>query len=313
MARGGKTKRNVAIAGLGLGLLFLLGAAADEDDDEDEGSPGGQPPPEPDPEDVVPTEVIFVPPEDDWEPPEPGPVVPDRDFAPWVPPGEDPINPADWEHPDNYPTPGKFHQVVWGDMFFGTGSAHNIAWAAIYEAAYQAAVEVGGVDDAEARAFAKSIAGKSSNRGRYTTLIQCSPWNDALYGTWGYKSGKSYPGPHGRAIRMLPDHPPNRDYIMLQRKPPLRNVQMRNPNDKGKGNAGAVDEQYAETWEYLWLPPLNLERLWNNRELTTEGVAWEDGSSVMLPPPPIWNLGIDVLSDPGLDAYGCPGYEEALG
>lgn len=303
----GKTKRNVALAGLGIGLLFLLGAGFADDEEPDE--PGPDPDPDPDPG-LPPDPFIFVP--GVIDPPEPpGPFDPGIPWAPFTPPGEDPWNPTVYEHPSNYPTPGTFHQVESGDIFLGKGKARNMAWAALYEGAYAAAIEVGGVDEDEARAFAKHTADKASNRAKYTNIIQCSPWNDALYGTWGY-ADKSYPGPHGRAIRLLPHHPDNRSLIM-QRQPPLRNVKMKTPNDKGKGNGGAIDSEYRDTWEYLWFPPLNLERLYSTGEITTEGLSWDDGSSMMLPPPEIWALGIDVLEDPGLPEYGCLGAEQELG
>lgn len=311
-----KTKRNLALGTLGLGLLFMLGMGGDEDEDDDgdedldePGTPGGQTPEE-DPNELDP--LIFIPWTGDWplpsdEPTEPADPGSDVPFAPFTPPGEDPWNPTVYEHPENYPTPGRFHQVVSGDIFFGKGSRHNLAWAALYEAAYQAAIEVGEVSDDEARAFAKLTAGKGSNRVKYTDLILCSPFNDMLYGTYGYGK-QAHVGPHGRSIRMMPYHADNRALI-LQRQPPVRNIQMRSPNDAKKGNARAVSSELRETWEYLWLPPLNLQALWETGQITTEGLAWEDGSSMMWAPPEISNLGVDYIDDPGLREYGCLGGE----
>jgi len=307
-------KKGAAALGFGALLLLLLGLGGEEEGDEEEedldepGTPGGQEPTSPfdEPIPAFPQEpfepTVYIP---------MGPQTPGGDFpfAPFVP-GEGPWNPGVWEHPSNYPSPGTFHQVESGDIFFGKGSRHNLAWAVLYEAAYQAAMEIGGTDDQGARTFAKQIADKGANRIRYTDLILCSPFNDLLYGTWGYGE-KSHPGPHGRSIRMLPYHAGNRELI-FQRQPPVRNIEMLTPAAKNTGSAGPISSEYRETWEYLWLPPINLQALWNDRRITTEGLAWDDGSSMLYPPPEIWALGIDVLEDPGLSSYGCEQGETSM-
>lgn len=298
----------LGLAGLGLLLLGAGGAGGqpdDDDDDDDGGTPGGQEPPIDPDEPELPGDVsVVITDPIDWGDPV-SPKFPTGEFpwVPWTGPGEEPWDPGQWEHPNNYPTPGTFHQIEYGDIFGGTGSAHNLAWACLYEAAYAAAVEVGGELDDAARAFAKSIAGKAANRARYRDLIQCSAWNDALYGTWGY-SDKSTPGPHGRAIRLLPHHPDNRAAI-FSRQSPLRNIRMKKPADKGQGGGTAIDPEFREGFEYLWLPALNLVALWESREITSQGMVWEDGSSMSNPPPEVWALDIDVLEDPGFDTFGC--------
>jgi len=310
MAKSGK--KALAIGGLITGLLFLLGMSSDDASGEldEPGTPGGQPPPDPDPDPSDPDPEIpiytFIP----WdpEPQDPGGGGfndPTMGHVPWTDPtaGDKPWNPLQYEHPTNYPTPGTFHRVQWGDIFGGQGSAKNLAWACLYEAGYAAAVEVGGANDEEARAFAKSIASKGANRAKYRDLIQCSAWNDVLYGTWGYGSDPQ-PGPHGRAITLLPIHADNRERI-LSRESPIRNIHMRKASDKGKGNAHAIDPEYRDGYEYLWMPALNLVALWEQRRITSEGMTWDDGSSMMNPPPEIWDLGVEVLEDPGLDTYGC--------
>lgn len=296
----GRTKRNVAIAALAVGLLFLAGAGFDEEPEEPEG-PDGPEPPEPEPEGPF----IFVP--GTFEPPQPkpgpiGPIFPGPAAPSW--------DPTQWEHPDNYPTHGVFHQVVKGDIFGGKGSRHNMAWAALYEAAYEAATDHGGYDDAQAHVFASAFAGKAANRGKYIDLILCAPSNDLTYGTWGF--GKKAPvGPHGRGIRLLRYHPDNRARIH-NREAPIRNIEMGEPADKRTGSAGPVDLDYAEEYEYLWLPRLNTRRIWEAGQVTTEGETWADGSSTMLPPPEVWDLGIDVLEDLPIDTFGCLGAEEEL-
>lgn len=307
--------KKAAAAGALLLLLFFGVAAAYEDEqpdddepddddgddepsrttpDDDEEPEGGGEEPEPEPEDEEPIDVVIIDPEDWW---------PDDDEGEW--------HPERWEHPDNYPTAGLFYRVEKNARFFGQGSRLNIAWAALYEAAYQAAIEAGGVTDAEARTFAKSIAGNSGKRSQYTTLILCSPWNDALYGTYGF--GKSaYEGPHGRSIRLMPYHASNRERIR-NRQPPIRNIQMRTPADKKKGNARAISAEHRKTWEYLWLPPLNLDRLWASGSIGTQELEWEDGSNMLWPPPMIANLGIDTMEPVGDREFGCLGVTGTFG
>lgn len=321
MAMSKNTKRGAAAAAL---LLLLFGvAAAYQEEEEEEGEPdddedeepttvvidpeaipedwfpdddeqpdgGGG---EPEPEGEEPIDVVIIDPEDWW---------PDDDGDEW--------HPERWEHPDNYPTAGLFYRVEDGARFFGQGSRKNIAWAALYEAAYQAAIEEGGVSDAEARTFASSIAGNSKKRSAYTTLILCSPWNDALYGTYGFGKG-AWEGPHGRSIRLMPYHASNRQRIR-DRLPPIRNIQMRTPADKKKGNARAISAEHRNTWEFLWLPPLNLKRLWEQGTIGTQGLEWEDGSNMLWPPPMIANLGIETMEPVGDREFGCLGVTGTFG
>ena len=320
-----KAKRNAAIAGGGLlGLLLLaLGMGGDDDEPGDAGggSPGGQEPPPDD--DFDPRDQVYQSYTMAEDTPEPrptragdddqtwAPTTGDLPWSPFVGPGEQPWNPAVYEHPNNYPTPGLFHQVGWGDLFGGKNSAHNLAWAALYEGAYAAAVEIGGEDADGAHAFARAVANKGSNRARYRDLIQCSAWNDLLYGTWGYSS-KSKAAPHGRAIRLLPHHAANRDLI-FQQQSPMRNIKMKTPSDKGQGGGNAIDNEYRDGYEYLWFPALNLQELWDTGNITSEGMVWEDGSSMSNPPPEIWGLDVDVLENPGLSSYGCEEGESAFG
>lgn len=317
MMASGKAKRNAAI-GLGALVLLLFGTAAmaSEEDGDDL-----DPDPDPDPDGDEPW--VFDPdaipdldpgggdeqpqPEDDGDGGEPW--VFDPDALPDLDPGggeaDEEYRPERYEHPDNYPTPGLFHRVESGDIFFGKGSRHNMAWAALYEAAYQAALDEGGVSDAEARTFAASIAGNSGKRSQYVTLILCSPWNDALYGTYGFGSS-AYEGPHGRSIRLMPYHASNRQRIR-DGLPPIRNIELGKVSDKRKGNAGPITNEHRKTWEYLWFPPLNLRRLWESGEITTKGLEWEDGSNMLWPPPMIANLGIDTMQDLGNREFGCLG------
>lgn len=297
----------LVVGGLGIGALLLFFLSQDDDDEQQEpldepGTPGGQDPPDDGPMEPPGNGgggFQIAPPEQ----PDPGPGP-----APWEPPGVEPYNPQVYEHPSNYPTPGKFHQVVRGDTFGGRGSENNLAWAALYEAAYAAAVQVGEVGDDEARAFARSIADDARHRLEYIDLILCSPFNDFLFGTYGFGDG-AREGPHGRSIRLLPLHASIRDDV-FKRRPLTRNVEMKSLADKGSGSGRSVDSSLAGSFEYLWMPPINLEILWSDRRITTEGLSWYDGSSVIYAPPEIMDLGFEVFdSDRQLDVYGCLGGE----
>lgn len=302
MAR--KTGKRAAVIGGGLIVLALLVGFGYAEEEPEEPEPDEEEPDEEEPEEP---EIPFFPavfgkviPE---EPPTIGPIQPAVPIpTPW--------DPSVYEHPSNYPTHGLHHQVVKGDIFGGKGHSHNMAWAALYEAAHEAAIKHGGVSDADAHIFASALAGKAANRGKYMNLILCAPSNDLTYGTWGF--GKKAPiGEHGRGIVLLYIHPDNRARIFNQ-EPPIRNIEMGEPADKRTGSAGPIDSDYREAYEYLWFPRLNTKRLWELSEITTEGESWPDGSSTMLPPPEIWALGIDTLEDLPISTFGCMGAEEEM-
>lgn len=314
MAISKNTKRGAAAAAL---LLLLFGVAAAYQDEEDEGEPDDEPPDDGEDE---PVDVVIIDPEEWWpddtepeeEPDDNGGIVPVDIIDPeewWPPEDEGEWHPEKWEN--DYPTPGHFYRVQSGDRFFGHGSAHNICWAALYEAAYQAAVEEGEQGDGAAREFASSIAGRSGKRSQYLELVLCSPWNDALYGTYGFGSS-AYEGPHGRSIRLMPYHASNRQRIR-DRLPPIRNIELGKPSDKKKGNAGPITSEHRDTWEYLWLPPLNLRLLWETGEITTRHLEWEDGSNMLWPPPMIANLGIETMEPLGDREFGCLGVTGTFG
>lgn len=114
----------------------------------------------------------------------------------------------------------------------------------------------------------------------YVDLVFCGPWNDRGHGTRGAARGE-HVGPHGRTIRFVRCNPPNR--ARLRRGlPPIRNVEQGEPGRKAR----ALDGLWALELPYLWWPPLNLERF-KAGEVTTAGLRWHDGSSVLDPPPEV--------------------------
>ena len=302
-----KSQKQAAVVG-GLAVLALLLVSRKSSASPGEpGSPGGPPMPGEDPDGpggFDPSEVVIA------KPVFPvGPRVPGGGFKPYEAPDHGPIALGEFENPENYPEAGKFHQIEYGDMFFGTdlGSGPGpIAARALYSAAYQAAKEVGGKADDDAHLFARNVVKGTGGAGRrvaYTDLIQCSGWNDFLYGTFGFGK-KSHESPHGRAIRLMPHHPDNRQRI-LSGLAPRRNILMRTPADKRSGLGGPESGDYSGSLEYLWLPGLNLRELWDSKRVTTEETVWDDGSSVIQPPPIVADLGIDYGEEPSVAAFGC--------
>lgn len=283
-------------------LLLLFGvsttaSAKPPDDDDDD-----LPPPPPDT------------PDDDG----PRPAVPEPVPRPAVPPPQPPqpsvpsLNIDDWI--EDYPTGESFYQVRSGDMFGGTNSNRSIAYRYLLTEAFLAAKEFGNLDDNKARTWSRSVAQRGNMRLQAIDIIQCAWINDALYGTWGYGL-QAKPGPHGRAIRLLPYHPDNRrmvfDGLGLS-----RNIELRRPADAGKdgpwnkGLGGPADPEMREEFELLWMPAINRKVLWDSdgTNLTTEGMTWPDGTSKgNVPPPWIMDLELGNYADDaiGFSDWGC--------
>lgn len=225
-----------------------------------------------------------------------------------------PFDPGPYETPPtaDYPTPGTLMQVRYGDILLGTkspksGQGRSIAYTTLLTAGWMAAKEFGGVGDDEAGEFARLVANDNQNRVEYVQLIQCSPWNDALYATFGF-GPQSWESPAGRALRFLPQHYDNRTRLMLG-KAPRRNIALGTPADKDAGTAFGQN-QSERNFAYLWLPKINLQLLWETggQEVTTEGVSWPDGSNGIMPPPQVV-AAYGVENVPGSVAWGCLGYE----
>lgn len=218
----------------------------------------------------------------------PGVVVPDPDEPP--PP---PKVPADWIR-DDYPKSGRIFQVSPGWIFLGTGQK-RIAFQAIADKAYTVAREHG-QSHAEALAYASDRANVGSNRLAYFRGIQCEPFNDKLYATYGYGE-QAMPAPSGRAIRLLPQHADNRAR-MINGQPLIRSIRLRTPNDQDKGNGTAAPGAPSGHFEALWLPEIDGEHLWLTGQVRTLGGG---------PPKVITDLGWDNRSGviPASLQWGC--------
>lgn len=241
-------------------------------------------------------------------PPEPDPDEPE------------PFDPTPYEtpHDADYPTPGTLLQVRYGDRLLGTflpnksgndaeGQAlRSIAYATLLTAGYMAAKEIGGLSHEDALKFAADVGNDPQNRVEYVQLIQCSPWNDALYTTYGF-GPQSWESPAGRALRFLPQHYDNRSRL-VQGLSPKRNMSLGTPADKKSGNGYGVD-QNQHNFAYIWLPKINLQILWDSggTEITTQGITWEDGSNGIMPPPIVLDYGVENV--PKAVSWGCLGYE----
>lgn len=285
------TGKKVAI---GVGILILLlgfsASASPPPTDEPDG-----PDPDPDPDDDDDVNVVFVPP-GNLPPLNPtGPVAP---VGPTFEPGE--IDVDDWVK--DYPTGGTFYQVRTGDILGGQNGTRSIAYRLLLTEAFLAAKNVGGLDDATARSWARNVAQNGNRIRTVIHLIQCSMINDMVYGTWGYGS-QAVAGPHGRAIRLVPQHANN-----LQRlrdgEPLARNIRMRFPANAGDSSGVGVDPD-LRSFELLYMPKLNEQILWDSGglDLTTEGMEWPNGTDMgNWPPPWSWRGGPDNF-DADADAF----------
>jgi len=195
------------------------------------------------------------------------------------------------------PTPGYFYQVHEGEPFFGDD---GILARALHQAVLDAA-KTKGWSTAKAHARAATLAADAKARVAYLSVIQCGPWNDAMYATWGY-GPNDRPAAHGRAIRLIARH--DRVYERLANgQAPIRTLDRGLPVDKGTGAAtGAGDMP-----ELLWLPPLRSDALLDAnrvRQVVAEGLVWADGSSKINPPPAVQELGIENAP---AGPWGCKG------
>lgn len=195
------------------------------------------------------------------------------------------------------PTPGYFYQVVAAERFLGDD---GILARALYQAVLDAA-KAKGWSTTKAKARAAALAADVKARVTYLSIVQCGPWNDAMYGTWGY-SDQDLPAAHGRAIRLIARH--DRVYERLaDGQAPIRTLDRGAPADKGKGTAtGAGDMP-----ELLWLPALRSDALLDanrSRQVVAEGLVWADGSSKYNPPPAVQELGIENAP---AGPWGCKG------
>lgn len=218
----------------------------------------------------------------------------------------------------NYPTPNSIYQMKFGDiMGWGIGSNKRtdaVTQNMLGSALFLAAREFGKLDDTQALAWANARRRNGGLTNMLYNAIVCCAWNDLLYGTWGYcgddaiESGRcpqtmeNHPGKHGRAIRPLTQHADN-ILRLKQGLAPARTVSKGTPEDKGDGRSRAVEAASPggdDSFPALWLPGVNLKRLWESNGQDLQFV-----SDQSLPPDPIWDRGIENLSGSEFTTAGC--------
>lgn len=125
---------------------------------------------------------------------------------------------------------------------------------------------------------ARSMPANKIFRRQLCNLILSSPFNDILYGERPLSpSGQC--GPHGRFISMCAKHADN--LSLIRDGAPL----MRTIDSRGR----IVSREQATSLPTLWIPLICLEDLAQGC-VTTGGYEYDDGSSTIVPPPPIMGL-----------------------
>jgi len=203
---------------------------------------------------------------------------PEDALPPYPEPG--PVDIAAWENPDNYPTPGGFHQVYYmgGDKARypeghpGRNSAtttKHLAQKALYSFAYTV---TGDLEKAKA-------AGDDPAMWRaYRALIDCSPYNHALFAA-RFEAPHKYDSPHGLQLAMLPGHDDVR-FALSQGRTPMRLIDVDDPQMVANASQ-----------PYPWLPPLDPEAFLDG-EIRVDPEYWPSGDSKIMPPPEVLALGI---------------------
>lgn len=212
------------------------------------------------------------------DPPEP-PVEPK--WPEYPPPA--PVHLGRWTDPENYPTPGKFHQV--GGDNSGT-TLKKIARKALTVAFY---LVLDDLDEAD------RLARRAENWRAYRQLINCCPWNHVMFattnepGTTGY-----YDTPHGESISLYPVHQDVAAALANGEQPERR---IRDGNRK-MPKGGKLP--------FIWLPPLDEVALAEGR-VEAKREYWETGDWMVMPPPEVLTHGVWV--DNAERTWGCDGWE----
>jgi hypothetical protein len=90
----------------------------------------------------------------------------------------------------------------------------------------------------------------------------------------------------------------------------LRCIKFGSSSKPGNGSGVRADDS-CHSFELLWLPQLDRQKLWDSggTTVTADGVKWPDGESKGLPPTFIMDRGLDFLDgalpEPFLKVWGC--------
>jgi hypothetical protein len=208
-------------------------------------------------------------------------------YEPYPPPG--PVNLIGWEHHENFPEPGKFHQVTYQGGHNSATTLKHIAQKAIAQIVTLVTGDVG---------LAGEMMDDENIWRAYRDLIDCSPWNHALYGVKHSQGKFAYDTPHNEQVAMNPVHDEVRN-MLAQGESPARTLTGPGSHDGGGRFA------------YLWLPPLDIDALVNGNVVRVDQEYWSSGDSKIMPPPEVLALG--VLNVPSEKLWGCLGEELAFG
>lgn len=208
-----------------------------------------------------------------------------------------------WEtpslHPDNYPTPGVFIDIGNKEGAWDTSEGLDKMMKVLLAQSMAMANLAGGNVDV-GLAYAQTTKGKNLRRD-YRNLIQCSVWNDALYGQTNIVAagGKEGGSTHmmnnkGRGLNWYPRHADNLSR-MAQGKKPKRTT--------SASGAKLASPNSGSSQMLLWLPAVDLQALGNPNPVI-KPLNWSNGSSTKEPPPMVQDLGIDMS---GVGLSGGPG------
>jgi hypothetical protein len=195
-------------------------------------------------------------------------------------------------HERNYPTPG---------MFFDANNPDGAFAFTTFEALIVAAL-----------GSALSMAGANANlatdhggvgtrlRRELRDLIQCSRWNDSLYGTsnMGFAGGADMLGPQGRGINWRPHHS-NVFGTLSQGQTPARTTKI--------DGARLAQHMSANQLPLIWIPAVNLHLLSGpNPTVSVEGMTWTDGTPTSEPPPTVASKSVQMSGVVLPGGPGCP-------
>lgn len=197
------------------------------------------------------------------------------------------------------PRAGMMYQVVQGDIFLGQNPRKSIAYRGLLSNAFIAA-QWQGWSTAKSSEFADGVASDPNLRKDFYDLILCASINDALYGTWGYGSS-NVPGPHGRAIRLLPQNADNLQRAAMK-QPLIRNVRIGSFNNPGDGSGTAI-ESGLRKFPWLFMPKINANSLLLDRVIKPQEGGMYPGFE--------WSVQVNEDAVEGRQ-FGCRGGEIIL-
>lgn len=189
---------------------------------------------------------------------------------------------------NKYPQPGAFYRVnPPGSSPLTGGDPENLS--IIAKAALMNALQLAGLDP-------KMAVGDGADAQRLRVgminAIECSPWNDALY---GHEESHHYSA-HPRGISLNAVHADNRARLLRGEKP-RRAVTGKTSHD---GTGGHLP--------YLWIPAVDPGALEMGEVVAIDGY-WPNGNSGNWPPPEVTDLNAaNVPRGP----WGCEGVQWPL-